>query len=477
MSTGMKLSFTGEDSSRWVLGLSRSTTLFLFLFVLAQPLSIAGAEIAFAAAGVCWVARLGFVRRAGLQSSPLDGYILVFWVLCGISAALSPLPASSWEGMRKIALIFLVLVIAHNVPDPKRTRQLVALLFLAGLVSVGYSAWQYAGGVGVSVGKCDPDGPAYEVGIRPGDVIIAAGGHQVRSPESFLNVFRATSPSNGLRLSVVQDALSSELILPKDAVQIVLPTRPQSEPATLETLGITLSTSRPPRARGFYSHFITYSDEMQMLMAVAFGLWLSFRPRGRFPAVWFGVLALLFGLGLGATLSRSAWLAGTLAILVQLWFHVRRPAVRLLLPVAFVIAVLGTNVAVQHWRGVGLIDSRDPSTQYRLLMWRDGLRLIRQHPWFGVGQNSIRDAWPLFDLAAYRLQNVRSHFHSTPIQFAVEMGLPVLLAWLAFMAAYWKLLAKLVRDSRDRSDPLLYGLSLGILGATTGFPCQFAGAV
>lgn len=371
--------------------------------------------------------------------------------------------------MRKIALIFLVLVIAHNVPDPKRTRQFVALLFLAGLVSVGYSAWQYAGGVGVNVITCDPDGPAYEVGIRPGDVIIAAGGHQVHSPAAFLRVFRSTSPSNGLRLSVVQDALSSELILSKDAVEIVLPARPDAEPPTLQTLGITLSVARPPRARGFYSHFITYSDEMEMLMAVCFGLWLSFRPRGRFPAFWFAALAFLFALTLGATLSRSAWLAGTLALLVQVWFHVRRPAVRLLLPVIFVIAVLGTNAAVQHWRGVGLIDPRDPSTQYRLLMWRDGLRLIRQHPWFGVGQNTIRDAWPLFDFAAYRLQHVRSHFHSTPVQFAVEMGLPVLLAWLAFMAAYWRLLAKLVKDSRDRSDPLLYGLSLGMLGAATGF--------
>jgi len=465
----MKLSFTGADTSRWVLGLTRATILFLFLFVLAQPLSIAGAEIAFAAMGLCWVARLAMVRRGMLQSSPLDGFILVFWSLCGLSAALAPLPASSWEGMRKIALIFLVLVVAHNVPHPKRTRQLLAVLFLAGLVSVGYSALQYAGGVGVRVVACDPDGPAYQVGIRAGDVILNAGGRGLRSPETFLAVLRDTPPSNGLRLTVVQDALSSELILPKDAVRMVLPSRAASQSPTLETVGMTLAVARPPRARGFYSHFITYSDEMQMLMAVAFGFWLSFRRQPRFPAFWFAILALTFGLTLGATLSRSAWLAGTLGLLVQLWFYTRRTSIRLLLPVVLVFALLGTNAAVRHWRGVGLIDSHDPSTEYRLLMWRDGLQLIHQYPWFGVGQNTIRDDWPRFNFAAYRLQGVRSHFHSTPVQFAVEMGLPVLLAWIAFMAAYWKMLARMAREAREHPDPALYGLSLGILGATTGF--------
>jgi len=473
----MKLSFTGEDTSRWVLGFTRATVLFLFFFVLAQPLSIAGAEIAFAVAGACWLVRVAILRRDTLQSSPLDVFILIFWVLCAISALLSPLPASSWEGMRKILLIFLVLLIAHNVPSPKRTRQFLAVIFLAGLISVGYSAWQYIGGAGARVVTCDPDGLVYQAGIRPGDVIVSAGDRHIRGPEGFLAVLKSTSPTNGLKLGVVQDAVSSELILDKDAAHIILPARPEALPSTLQTLGVTLAVARPPRARGFYSHFITYSDEMQMLLAITFGLWLSFRRRGQeheehqaqFPAFWFGVLAVIFGLTLGATLSRSAWLAGTFGLLVQLWFHVRRPAIRLLLPIVMIFALFGTNFAVQHWRGVSLFNVQDPSSQYRLLMWRDGLRLIRQHPWFGVGQNVVRDDWPVYNLDAFRLQGVRSHFHSTPMQFAVELGIPALIAWIAFMAAYWRLLARLVAQAREHPDPVLYGVSLGILGGTSGF--------
>ena len=83
--------------------------------------------------------------------------------------------------------------------------------------------------------------------------------------------------------------------------------------------------------------------------------------------------------------------------------------------------------------------------------------------------NTIRDAWPLFNFEAFRLSGVRSHFQSTPLQFAVDMGLPVLLAWLALMAAYWRMLAKLAGQAREHGDPMYQGLSLGILGAATGF--------
>jgi O-antigen ligase len=154
---------------------------------------------------------------------------------------------------------------------------------------------------------------------------------------------------------------------------------------------------------------------------------------------------------------------------VELWFHVRLRWVRFLLPLTLVLAAFATDAAMKSWRGVGLIDLKDSGTAYRLLMWRDGLRLIRAHPWFGVGMNTIRDAWPLFDLRAYRVYPLRSHFHSTPVQLAVEMGLLVLLAWLVLMGTYWRMLAKVVLQAREQPEAMVYGVSLGILGGTSGF--------
>src|SRR4029077_20257205 len=101
----------------WPLGLERSAVFFLLLFVFVQPLSIAAAEITFAGAALCWLARVAILRRRVLQSPPLDGFILAYWLLCALSAVVSAYPGSSWEGMRKIALIFLALVVAHNIAN------------------------------------------------------------------------------------------------------------------------------------------------------------------------------------------------------------------------------------------------------------------------------------------------------------------------------------------------------------------------
>jgi len=94
--------------------------------------------------------------------------------------------------------------------------------------------------------------------------------------------------------------------------------------------------------------------------------------------------------------------------------------------------------------------------------------LIEQHPWTGVGMNTIRDQWWSFDLAAYQTYHVRLHFHSTPIQIAVEMGVLVLISWIVLMGCYLFLLVGLIGKTRD-GDRFQYGLILGILGGATGF--------
>src|SRR5260370_6500216 len=116
-------------SGRLARNLETIAAFFLFLFGIAQPVSVAASYIAYAGAGLAWVLRLALVRRGALKSSPLDLPILIYLVLCAASTLLSPLPISSWEGMRKVALIFLVLVVGHNVANARRAKQLLAVLF------------------------------------------------------------------------------------------------------------------------------------------------------------------------------------------------------------------------------------------------------------------------------------------------------------------------------------------------------------
>jgi O-Antigen ligase len=369
--------------------------------------------------------------------------------------------------MRKVGLVFLVLVVAHNIPDLRRAKQLLGVLLFAGLISVAYAGWNYAAGVGLRIRDLQLDSPFYQAGIRDSDVLLRVDDRLIRRPEEFLEHLRAKPPDEPLRLRVVH---GEGIAILKDAVSVAVPAKASPRPNSLDELGMRIERTRPSRARGFYSHYVSYAEVLELLTALAFGLWLGHRHRFSVVGLGFIGLWLTFAIALGATLTRAAWVTTALGCLLQVWFHIRRWSVRVVLPAILLLAAAGTNVAMHKWRGVGLVDSSDPGTEYRLLMWRDGLLLIKEHPWFGVGLRTIQDSWWKFHLAAYkRYPDFRSHFHSTPIQLAVELGLPVLIAWLALMGVYWYLLVRLVARTREQADATLYGMMLGVLGGTTGF--------
>lgn len=444
--------------------LDRIATAFLFLFVLVLPVSIAATHIAYAAAALAWLVRLALIRKGVLHSSPLDLPILIYLLLCALSATLSPHPELSWGGMRKLNLVFLVLVVAHNIPNLARARQLVAVLLFAGLVGVIWTGWQYAAGIGLRVHRPEYDTPFYRAGIRDNDLVLRVDGRLIRQPQEFLAYLQTRPADVPLRLLVVHgEGDAVEVVVPA----AVLPSRTFG--TSLDALGMRIERGRPFRATGFYSHYTTYAEVLQLLLALAFGLWLGGARPFALSGLGLAALWLAFAIVLGATLTRAPAMAAAFACLLQVWFHVRRRWVRVALPLALLMAALGVNAAVRQWRGVGLIDPRDASTDYRLLMWRDGLRLIADHPWFGVGMDMIRLYWWKYDLAAYKKYPLRQHFHSTPIQLGVELGLPVLAAWLALMGVYWFLLVRLVGRAREQTDPTLYGLTLGILGGSSGF--------
>ena len=427
---------------------------------------MAASHIAYAGAALVWVLRLALVRRGTLQSSPLDIPILIYLLVCALSTLLSPLPASSWEGMRKIALVFLVLLVAHNVPDIRRAKQLLAVLFLSALVGVACAGWNYVDGVGLRIHNPQPGTLFYRAGIRDNDVILRVDGRNIERPREFLRQVDAEAPGKPMQLRVVH---GGGIEIMKDAVPISVSFEGPSRPTELSDLGMQIETDRPARARAFYSHYVTYAAVLQLLGCLVFGLWLTHGRRTPLSSAVFAGLLLAFGLALGMTLTRAAWLSFAFGCVVELCFFLKDWARTLIVPAILIVAVAGTSVAMHRWRGMGIIDRSDPGTDYRILMWEDGIKLIEAHPWFGVGMNVVRDEPSKFDLRAYKKYGMELHFHSTPIELGVELGLLALGAWMVLMAVYWFLLVRLVKQTRKSADPFPYGLSLGILGATSAF--------
>src|SRR5690348_2126699 len=102
--------------------LERATVACLFLYALAAPHSIAGTQTAWLLAMLFWVARLCVRPRPALFRTPVDPWLLGFFVLTFLTALTSYNPEVSIGKLRAASLFTVVYVAAENVRSPKVLR-------------------------------------------------------------------------------------------------------------------------------------------------------------------------------------------------------------------------------------------------------------------------------------------------------------------------------------------------------------------
>ena len=127
----------------------------------------------------------------------------------------------------------------------------------------------------------------------------------------------------------------------------------------------------------------------------------------------------------------------------------------------------GLGAWIHHTRGRNGLGANDPGTQFRTMMWEDGLRLIGQHPlvrrWHGDHSQSLEE----WNIRAFTYFHDESHFHSDLMQIAVERGLP---AWRRGYGSVGYLIsaARLIRRAQKHSR-FATGVAAGSLAVSWPF--------
>ena len=121
------------------------------------------------------------------------------------------------------------------------------------------------------------------------------------------------------------------------------------------------------------------------------------------------------------------------------------------------LQILGGNVS-------GRFDVQGLSDEGRLETYRSTLRMIADHPWFGTGLGTFVWSFPAYRSANVSMWGVWDRAHSTPLELAADLGLPlaglIVLAWLVVLAV-------LIRGVRIRRRDLIVpvaALAVAILG-------------
>lgn len=221
------------------------------------------------------------------------------------------------------------------------------------------------------------------------------------------------------------------------------------------------------RIHGFMGHWMHFGGQQMMAFAflVAFLLLARYgnskSETGNSPharkisnfefrsSLFWWVLLALVSLSIVLNFTRGVWLGCFLAAiyLVAQW----KPKVLLALPILVALGYLGAPSLIRERVRLGMHPTHDPALSIRLEMWHVAMRMIRTHPWVGVGPNNIVEVYNLYLPKGVTPEvGYHSHFHNDYLQFGAERGLPCLVAWVWLMAALgwytWKLRRRLSTD-------------------------------
>jgi len=237
-----------------------------------------------------------------------------------------------------------------------------------------------------------------------------------------------------------------------------------------ERLGISRWTpGRDWRATGFYDHWTTYAEGLQLIASLTLGLLVALpRKRTRNGALLaLAIVSMCAALLL--TVTRASWLALLISATLIAVLGLSRRSLLVIAACALPLVVAGLFVLHQK-RNVGFFDQADDSIRWRQTVQREGFQLLVSNPrhlLVGVGMDSIKAhwrQWGLFDNGRLPM----GHMHSDYLQIALERGMPTLIVWLILLGTYARMLWRL-RRRVPTENWIERGIVFGALGGLIGF--------
>ena len=513
-----------ENSKTLVMWCERIAFVFLIFNLLSAPHSIAATQTAWLTGMFVWLvgvfithrndknsdAKPGVFRAFGQmlltcfaplrKRSWLDFALWAFFSWSVVSSVFSYAPDISLDKLRNVALFLIFYFVIGNLRNFRAAKFLTFALIFSCMVNVLWTPVERILGRGVEIHGIRAESPLKKATLWEGDTLLKANDKKIKTPEDLVEEIKQNETTKvyfyrpDFYFSV--DVKRADLLEGSNA---------------LESLGIeSWKKSRNWRSQGFYGHYATYAEVLQLIISLVFGLFVAligrrFLPQRRrekaeeisdkeaqgpkskvqnlknrfFPS---SILLLLFCLiGMSFALLLTVTRASQLAFVISAFLIVLLNGNRKLLLILGAIAlpvVIGGLFFLQQTREVGFFDRNDDSIKYRETVYREGFNLWTENPrhfMLGVGMDSIKrykEQWHLFDNGKLPT----GHFHSTPLQLLVERGLPALLLWLLVFGLYIKILLRGLRawkeqngDNSEPDDWILKGILLGCFGGAIGF--------
>jgi len=207
------------------------------------------------------------------------------------------------------------------------------------------------------------------------------------------------------------------------------------------------------RITGTLDHWMTFSGVHLLVWCAAIPALTVLGKR------WMPTVSVI-GAALVLSNTRSVWLAAAVGF-AFVAFALPRPVLAAVLVPMFIVSLAASPFI---YRRISMTFDKSLETNYSRGAYRSvGLKMIWDHPLFGVGPERIDDEFLKYysgpPLGFY------GHLHNNFLQIAAERGLFCLAAFLWFFVELYR---SLVRTFRNADDDTRW-VALGALAALTGF--------
>lgn len=463
--------------NKTVMQLERISFIFLILMMLCAPHSIAASQISWLCGMTAWAVRLLFKPRPLIFKTPLNLALWIFFGWAVVSAVFSYAPDISIDRLRNVSLFLIFLFVINNLRNRRAAVFLVFTLIGSCLVSAAWTPLERLIGRGVEVHGISADSPLAKANlqinpdaknyVKDGDTIIKIKKNKIFTPEELVSELEKNDVT-----PVTMYRLDYDYVIEVKRADLM------SGNTTLEKLGIqNWEHSRNWRSAGFYGHYTTYAEVLQLIASLTLGIlivllrWKGENSKERKLKIILSICSATFLLALLLTVTRASQAGFMISAFVIVLLGASRKTLIALAVFAIPLALVGV-LFLQQSRNVGFYDQTDNSTTWRETVYREGIDLATNSPrhlLVGVGMDSIKryaKEWHLFDDGRLPM----GHFHSTPLQLAVERGMPSLLLWLWILWIYANTLWKKIRAEKENPQSKIeLGIILGCFGGLIGF--------
>lgn len=436
--------------------MERAIQASIVLIALSAPISIAATQTAWALAIFFWLVRFIFVRPS-LRRDNFDLAVLGFVGLSLVSSFFSYEPRVSLGKMAAVSLVSIACFVSEYLTDKTVLRRVVTIFLASSFAACIFTFGVQALGKDLKIDHLTPDSPLRSAGVDDGYTILKANDVEVTSPDGLWAAISQRSVDGVASLLVYRHELVDTYKLSTASLN------------GTSDLGITeWSRSRDMRASGFYGHYVTFAEALQLIASLALGMLIA-APGGFFSRnrIIMSVALAAYAFALFLTLTRASWVSFAVSAAAMVVVGASRKA--LLIGILIAVPLAAASVwYLQQKRQVGMVDSNDLSTTWRLMVWREGFEVLTsspRHMLVGIGMDSLKTHWPDWHMFDDGRQPV-GHLHSDYLQLAFERGIPALLAWIVWLLIYLRMLWRRLR--RNDLDALSRGVLLGALGGTIG---------